>query len=363
MANSTNQGKTFPVECGADAPLTPQERPPSESLSCAWQSVLVVPRARPAWFAGTLVSSSGLRWYHGGVLAAALLLALHVQSATGCPAGPEVERQLGPLLADDVAAHDVATLAPAADGAVLLSLTDPSGQAVGARTLPAARTCDEQAKAIAVTLAVWEAQLHPEISLALDRLQPETPLPVEVPTVVRAATPPAAVPLAWTLGAAGAGDLQSGGWAPAALIELGLGRQGSRWRARVAVAGVGNHRMTLPPGTVSWRRGYLQLGAELDVAGTPRLALVLGAGALGGLTSISGAGFLADRSTLSFEWGGQARARFEVRLGGEGRVRPWVGVGVAMWARRQALDLEGGASAAALPRLEPMGTLGVDFVW
>ena len=184
------------------------------------------------------------------MLAPWLLLALHVQSAAGCPAGRDVERQLGPLLGDDVAPRDVATLAPAPGGALSLSLADPSGLAVGERTLPPARTCDEQTKAVAVTLAVWEAQLHPEISLALDRLQPESP-PSPIPTVV-AATPagPAARALAWSLGVAAAGDLQSGSWAPAARVELGAGPQGSRWRARLTLAGVARHQIALAPGTV-----------------------------------------------------------------------------------------------------------------
>lgn len=297
------------------------------------------------------------------MLAAWLFVALHVQSAGGCPTGVDVERQLTPLLGDEVAARDLATLAPAAGGALSLSLADPSGQAIGARTLPPARNCDEQAKAVAVTLAVWEAELHPEIALALDRLEPAPP-----PAVSSVAAPPARPAprgLEWTLGAAAVGDRQSGTWAPGARLELGLGPGGRWWRARLAVGGVARHQTSLSPGTVSWRRGFVQLGGEADIAAGRHWAVAFGAGGLVGVASLSGAGFPIDRSTRSLELGGEARARVEARLGAPGRlqVRPWVGAAVAMWARRQSLDVEGTASTAALPRLEPMVTLGADFVW
>jgi len=303
------------------------------------------------------------------VVAAWLFVALHVQSAGGCPAAVDVERQLAPLLGDEVAARDVATIVPAPGGAVSLSLADPSGQAIDARTLPPARTCAEQAKAVAVTLAVWEAQLHPEIALALDRLEPAPPLvtPTVVPSVVAVPVRPPSRGLAWTLGAAAAGDRQSGGWAPGARVELGLGPAGRWWRARLALGGVARHQTSLPPGTVSWRRAFVHLGAEADVAAARHWAVVLGAGGLAGVVSISGDGFPVDRSSRSLELGGEVRARMEARLfslaQGHLDIRPWVGAGVAMWARRQSLDVEGTTSAAALPRLEPMVTLGVDFVW
>lgn len=298
-----------------------------------------------------------------GVLAAWLLLALHVQSGASCPAAVEVERQLAPLLGEGVAARDQATVTPVADGSVSLSLVDPNGQPIGARTLPAARTCDAQAKAVAVTLAVWEAQLHPEISLALDRLaSPEPPL---IPRDTAVARVEPAAPPAWelALGAAVVGDVQSSAWAPGARLEGGLGRAGGRWRGRLAVTGMAHHQIDLPPGTVSWSRAFLHVGAEIDVARGHRWAVALGAGAVGGVASIAGTGFAVDRSTRSLELGGEGRLRAEARLGRRGQIRPWLAGGVAVWARRQALDIQGTDSTAALPRVEPLGALGADFVW
>jgi hypothetical protein len=301
------------------------------------------------------------------VLVAYLLIALQIRAAGDCPGAGEVEHELGRLLGDETVALDVATIAPAADGSVSLSLADTSGQPIGARTLPRARTCGEQAKAVAVTLAVWEAQLHPEISLGLDRLASDSARPSEKMAVVARAAPPLAPssPPAreLTLGAAALGDVQSGGWAPGARLELALGGVGARWRARVAVAGVGRHRIELPPGRVSWWRAFVQVGADVDLARGQRWAVVVGAGVLGGLVSVAGSGFPVDHATRSLDLGGEGRARLEARLGGRGHVRPWLGASVAMWARRQALDVRGTDTSSALPRVEPMAALGADLVW
>jgi len=295
------------------------------------------------------------------VLIAWLLVAIKIQATGDCPDAVDVERHLGPLLGDAVAARDVATIARAPDGSLALSLADTSGQTIGARTLPPARTCGDQAKAVAVTLAVWEARLHPEISLGLDRLAPEPPPPgQDVAVVARAAPAPSWPARELALGVAVVADLQSGGWAPGARLELGLGPTDARWRARFAAVGVGRHRLDLPPGSASWWRAFVQLGADVDVARGRRWAVVLGAGALGGVVSIAGAGFAVDRATRSIDLGGEARARLEARLG---RLRPWLGAAVAVWARRQALEIQGATTSSALPRVEPMAALGADFVW
>jgi len=308
------------------------------------------------------------------VLATYLLVALTVQAEGDCPGARDVERELGRLLGEESAARDVATIAGGVDGAVSLALADASGQPIGARTLPRARTCSEQAKAVAVTLAIWEAQLHPEISLGLDRLpsdQPSRPLSsTEATPVARVAAPPppptSAAARELTSGLAALGDFQSSGWAPGGRLELGVGPtsgSGGRWRARLAVVGVGPHSIELPPGRVSWWRAFAQLGADYDVARGRHWAGVLGAGALGGVVSIAGAGFPVDRTSRSLDLGVEGRVRTELRLGRKGQVRPWVGATVAMWVRRQGLDIQGTTTDAALPRTEPMVLSGADFAW
>jgi hypothetical protein len=299
-------------------------------------------------------------------LLAALLFALEVRAAGDCPAAADVERQLLPLLGDGAAEHvaDVATITRRADGSVTVSLADPSGQAIGDRRFPRARTCDEQAKTVAVTLAIWESQLHPEIALRLDRLSPEAPPapPPPVPAVAIAKQQP--LPQAprseLSLGVSALAGVQEGAWAPGARVELGLGPAGARWRARLAGVGLGSHALDVPPGQATWWRAYAQLGVDLDVARGRRWAAVVGAGGVVGLVSISGEGFTENRTSRSVDLGAEGRLRLEWR---PGVVRPWLGGAVVGWLRRQDVDLQGASSGAALPRVTPMAALGADFVW
>ena len=254
----------------------------------------------------------------------------------------------------------MATIATAANGGLSLSLTDAAGQPIGERTLPRARTCGEQAKAVAVTLAVWEAQLHPEIDLGLDRLASPEPTPVV------AAAVPAAVPASTrelTMGLGALGDRQSSSWAPGARLELGIGQADARWRLKLAAVAVGRHALDLPPGRATWWRAFVQLGVDVDALRGRRWAGVLGTGLLGGLLFNEGTGFAVDRATRSIDAGGEARARLEARLGRNKQVRPWLGALVAVWVRRQTLDIQGTTTSVALPRLEPMATMGMDFAW
>jgi hypothetical protein len=298
-----------------------------------------------------------------------VLLAIEIHVSGNCPAAAEVEQRMAPLLGAGTAARtsDVATIKHAPDGGLSVSLDDRDGRPIGDRRFPRGGTCGDQAERIAVTLAIWEAQIHPEITLRLDRLSPEAVAPAPTTPAdltTRQLVPPAvvvpAVPTTLSLGPSIAGDWQSGAWVPAGRAELGLGRGDSRWRARLAAIGVGRHTQDVAPGQASWWRAALALGVDHDLARGRRWALVLGGGVLGGVVSVAGSGYAVNRASRSLDGGAEVRARGEWR---PGPVRPWVGVSVVGWLRRQNLDLQGAASASILPRVEPMVGLGADFVW
>jgi hypothetical protein len=307
-----------------------------------------------------------------GPLLATLLLAIEIHAAGDCPGAAEVERQLGPLLgeATTVGMQDVATIKRGRDGSVSVSLADTSGRAIGDRRLPRARSCGDQAESIAVTLAIWEAQLHPEISLRLDRLAAESAPPAPPPpaapldptpeVVVARPSPPPQRRVAKAVAVAAMGDWQSSSWSPGGRVELGLGPAEGRWRLRVAGVGVGTHTVAVPPGEATWWRAFVSLRAEVDVARGRSWAVAVGGGPAGGVASISGARFDVNRHTRSLDVGGELGVRLEWR---PGRLRPWLGGSVVGWARRQALDLEGTSTGVSLPRVEPLATLGADFVW
>jgi hypothetical protein len=299
----------------------------------------------------------------GGLLVT-LLAAMEIHAAGSCPGVAEIERQLTPLLGPGPEAHtsDIATIKRDADGALTVALHDADGASMEERRLPPAGSCRDEAETVAVTLAIWEAQIHPEISLRLDRLSAGAA--GAPPVVARAEAPPVAPSRApatrFALGAAVAGDWQLGTAAPAGRLELSVGRDESRWRARVAGVGVGPHTLGLPPGRATWRRAFVALGVELALARGRRWSLGLGAGALVGFAVISGAGYAVDRSTQSLDLGGEASLRVAFAAG---RIHPWLGVSAAGWARRQQLELQGVATSSALPRWEPMAAVGADLFW
>ena len=296
-------------------------------------------------------------------------LVMQVQGVGSCPAPGEVEGTLAPLLPLGFAANsaDLATLAEEADGTLSVSLTRPDGKTVASRRLPRAATCGEQAQTVAVALAVWEAQIHPEISLRLDRLasptsaSPASPSTTEGNLVLERAGrngPPARV--SWGVGAAVLGAWQPGSFAPGGRLDALLGATGGAWRARLSVAGLGTQSESLPPGQARWWRLYFALGADYALPLGRRWDLALGAAGVFGVANVEGAGFTADRTTRTTDWGVEAMLRIDLRLGA---IRPWLGLAIVTWLRRQTLDVTGTTASLVLPRAEPMIALGTDFYW
>jgi hypothetical protein len=300
-------------------------------------------------------------------LVVAAWLALQVQGMGGCPAPVEVDQKLAPLLPVGFASSssDQAAVVEEADGTVSVSLARLDGKLIARRRLPRAATCGEQAQTVAVALAVWEAQIHPEISLRLDRLAPS---PAEIPApapaasddlaIVRAAANGPTRPLEFGVGAAVMGSWQPGSLAPGGRLDGVLGRASGRWRARVSVVGLGTHSESLPPGEARWWRVYLALGADYALPLSPRWALSLGAGGVVGVATVEGAGFTSDRQARTVDVGIESTLRVDLRLGA---VRPWLGLEVVTWLRRQTLDVTGTGASLTLPVAEPMLALGADF--
>ncbi len=288
-------------------------------------------------------------------LVVASWLAMQVQGAGSCPSPGDVEEKLAPLLPLGFASSstDLAAIAEEPDGTLLVSLARPDGKTVARRRLPRAATCSEQAQTVAVALAVWEAQIHPEISLRLDRLAAS-------PTPSITASPRAADGDLGNLGvgAAAMGAWQPGSIAPGAQLDATLGMMGGAWRARLSVAGLGTHSESLSPGQARWWRLYFGLGADYTLPLGRRWDLALGAAGVLGVATVEGAGYTTDRTTRTTDLGVESMLRVDLRLGA---VRPWMGLAVVTWLRRQTLDVTGTAASLVLPRAEPMIALGTDF--
>ena|ERR1022692_1886725 len=300
-------------------------------------------------------------------LVAALWLALEIQGAGSCPAAGEVEGKLAPLLPPDFmdSSADRAIIAEDGDGTLSVSLARPDGRTIGQRRLPRAASCAEQAETVAVTLAVWEAQIHPEISLRLDGL-------TVAPSSAVAAVPPSNRDLAlrapierpharvttWAVGAGLVGSWQPGSVAPGGRLDAMLGALDRSWRWRLSLAGLGTHTLSLGPGQANWWRVYLALGGDYAIPLGRRWAVTLGAAGVVGIATAEGSGFSSDRTARAVDLGIEGLARAELRLGA---IRPWVGLALVTWLRQQTLEVTGTAMSVVLPRAEPMIAVGVDF--
>jgi hypothetical protein len=297
-----------------------------------------------------------------------LLLAMQIDGAGSCPSAAEVDGKLTPLLSPGFAgaSADQAVIVEDADG-VSVSLARPDGRTIARRRLPPARTCSEQAETVAVTLAVWEAQIHPEISLQLDRLASTrsaavaAPPPADRPvTLARSAEPAPAREYAAAIGAGAVAGWQPDSVAPGGRIDATLGSVGRPWRARLSLAALANHTANLPPGQATWWRAYLAPGVDYALPAGQRWQMVAGASGVVGVMTAHGSGYSVDHSTRSIDLGVEATLRAELRLGS---VRPWLGAGLLTWLRRQTLDVTGTAGSTLLPRLEPWLALGAEVSW
>jgi hypothetical protein len=301
------------------------------------------------------------------VVSLALLL-IQIEGGATCPTAREVAARVAPLLRPSPApaSDHVATLAEELDGTLAITLTRPDGRTVTRRRLPRAASCAEQAEAAAVALAVWEAQINPEIALRLDGLPPgaapaETspPLRGQVANLHGVAPSVPTRTLLPAVGIAAIASRQAGSTAAGARADATLSVGGWRFRPRLSVAGSGQHTLSLGPGEARWSRLYAALGGDYVLPLGERWQAALGASATFGGVFVEAAGFSANGTSRSVDVGVEAMARLEVRLGA---VRPWLGMAIAGWSRRRIVEVTN-VGAAILPRIEPVVAVGADFCW
>jgi hypothetical protein len=299
-------------------------------------------------------------------LLALLWLAVQIDGAGGCPTVAEIQARLAPLLpaGDGIGSSDRARIAESPE-ALDVALARSDGRTVARRRLPRSGSCADEAETVAVTLAVWEAQIHPEISLRLDRLgttgasgtaaagRPDA-------TVARAAEPRAETPRLLAVGAAVVGSWQPDSIAPGARVDAMLGGARGGWRGRLSLATVGRHTMSLPPGEATWWRAYAAAGADYVLPIGTRWQLTVGAAGVLGAVTTAGSGYRSDRATRSADVGVETLLRAELP---RGAIRPWLGVALLTWLRRQTVEVTGDVVSAALPRFEGLLAIGADFCW
>ena len=271
-----------------------------------------------------------------------------VVGESSCPSAREVARyleQLSPASGLAFAAH----LAPLGDG-VLIELRDAEGAIVAVRNLVAKGTCGELARASAVAIAAWEAEL-----------KPGQPMILELPPaqlVVQAPPPPPAAPLwRFAIGAglhrslAGRSHRPHGCSGPS---EPPRARGGSSSPVSLPAPIGSRSPQERPSGSVfHWAQARSTRSRPARSAGnfTLRRRRRCCAWPARALTLMS--------APTGFDFGAALGLRASV---GRWRLRPWLNLGVLGWFRRQILTVQGDTeNRLELPHVELLVLGGVSL--
>ncbi len=254
-----------------------------------------------------------------------LAAAVEVFTTSNCPDPSQVTTGLTALLAADVGGvPDRATISPALDGrTVLLELRRADGVVLASRRVAAGNSCAETAEILAVVIASWEARFRSGLAGSLDidvRLHP-------APTRRRLVE----------VGAAGLVSRQSSGAAPAGMAEVAIGIGSGGFALRAAPLMVWGHSSDVPPGTASWSRAGLGIGARFRIARGPLWGDAVVELLATALIS-HGRGFVTERTVWSFDPGAAGWLRGGVTLR---HFEPWVGAALEVWPRTQQMQVQG----------------------
>jgi hypothetical protein len=276
---------------------------------------------------------------------------------TECPTKAEIWSHLEPLLPPDPrpAGPDRLEIREAADGRLSVNLSTTEGTPIADRKVSFSSSCDRLAETIAVLVASWETDLHPEWS---PLNQPSMPATDRQPQTVVARAGPAPeanlLRVSPTVGAVG--SYADGLFAPGFLAGASVGRVQSLWSVLAVATGVGPRSLALGPGKVSWER----LDVSLGVARTVVLRkgwLDLHLAALCGALRAAGAGFPENSTVTTLDLGasGGIRALWRTHV-----VEPWIGADLDVWPRDEKVHVHDWPQARTLPHLEPRVGIGVD---
>jgi len=316
-----------------------------------------------------------------GVWPGLILLAagVRIEGSAACPTAARVASHLAPLLpgasvasapGESVESDDKATdRARLADdgGDVLVVLTRPGEGTVGTRRFPRAYDCESLASAIAVSVAVWASDVHPDYAASRLTAAPDTTNPLRLTAITPAPAAPAlAGREAWRWGAglalglggsidvpAAAGDLLVNGWSrpPGASTAL-----------RAELEAQSERALAVQDGHGAWRRFVLGAGVERTLA---RGTDTSGAGWLRGfataraaLLQLRGDGFAINHQDRVADLGAGIGLR-AVRAQSDAGWASWVEVATALWPIGQELLVSaGGSTSRRLPVLEAFARVG-----
>jgi hypothetical protein len=300
-------------------------------------------------------------------------LGLQIRGTTDCPRLEDVRARLSEMvpLSDELRVEERAVV-ERRESSVRVALESADGRIIGERELAAEAPCDELAQVVAVVLAAWLGDAHPELVARL----PEPPSDAQTASDEAAGAVPAPATARPKEAAAGAirieppraseksvsrerrrlvstaalavsagkfGSVPSG---QVGLAWLGAG-SGFGWALSVGISG--ERERALGDGLVRWSRWPLATGPVLRVA-SEQLALEVQAGPTVAWLRLAGTGFPGSDSHQDVTYGGFAAFRLGWRAT---TLEPFIGVSPLLWLRPATAFVSGSAPLQlALPATE-----------
>jgi hypothetical protein len=310
-------------------------------------------------------------------------LGFSIRGTSDCPSLDDVRARLSEMvmLAEAPRVEERAVV-ERREGTVHVALESANGQVIGERELAASGSCQELAQVVAVVLAAWLGDTHPELVARLP--EPSAPPSADPPPSPAAssaapAPAPAKVPEPRAPRASRVeAPLEHDGGSPerrrlvsSAALGSSVGRYGAVPGVQVGVAWLsrdsgfgwalsagisGERERTLGDGLVRWSRWPLTAGPVLRIT-SERLALELQAGPAVAWLRLAGSGFLGSAPHQDITYGAMAA----VRLGWRASVlEPFIGVSPYFWLRPATAFVSGPAPLElTLPATEMWFVAGV----
>jgi hypothetical protein len=292
----------------------------------------------------------------GAVLVAAL--PVQVESAA-CPSGQEVEQALASMLPSipETVRPDLAHVFRR-DNRLQIVLVGTDAAVIAERWIDDTGACAELAELIAVVIASWESDVHPEFTrsqaVPIPAVRSEKPIAPPSPPAPKAAAfyeVAAGLALSWSDSPALAGNLAMG-WFP----------QGAGPGLYLSAAVESTRTLALAPGAVLgqaiWRRWTGSAEFDWRLPGRAWTLDLHGGLALGWLAA-SGTGFAQNHSAYSFSPGGAAGVRLSRQA--TRRISVWVGLAASYWPRKQLVYGQPDMPQQEIPHYQGLASIGLAF--
>ncbi len=312
----------------------------------------------------------------------------------GCPSTADVDARLRTLFPTAAGGgdRDVATLE---EGRTHLRVIvrRPDGTTLGQRELQRDHSCAELADAVALVVATWESDVHPEFALALpppvdrpaassvssdgapDRSPDSPPVlqqrtrPADGPTGadLESVATPAPSRTGFDIGAAlvaaAAPHTLDGSFesdlVAAVSVVAGWVPHGSGPGARVALGIAADRVIPLASGDAHWRRVTAAVGPQFRFSKLTKTSVLdLHVELIAAGLDVHGQRFSVNGNDWSFDVGAGAGARLWL---GTGTWRPWLDLSVAFWPTEHVVYAAPSQEAVSLPKIETLLALGLAF--